>query len=815
VNRIEPKSVSLLGGLFLLSAALFLFEILMNRLASVILFYHFAFYVIAMALLGGAVGGLAVFLRPDGFSRESAPRRMFQFSTLLALLIPLSCGVALFARISGGIDQLLPLLGVVFLWGLLLFVPFAAGGVAVTLGITRAGLSIGRAYAANLLGAAAGCFSSIFLLGSIDGLSAVLVAAAVAAAAAALFGRGDHARNWKRTGAALSLTFLLLGSAVANVSGDTPGLGPVGLHAGKENEQSFTGWNSYSYVTVSQTRRPSTFPFPPSGANTPPGTGHGVPRRILKIDRIALSPIIARGDRLERHDYLEWSLRVFAHRLRPTGPAAVLGVGGGMEVVEAARTGHETVIGIDINRMILRLHTEVMPDFSGLTRIPGVKLVHRDARRYMTETARTFSVISMTFLDSWASIGGGPSGTFALSENGLYTVEAWNRFLDRLRPAGLFTATRWFNPNGAGETTRMLALARRVLWDRGVRRPNRHLALVQGGRAATLLVRRTPFTEKDRRRLRREASRLGFNLLMSPGTLPERPDLRFVASAPSPAALRRAARDHPLHLLPPTDDRPYFFNMLTVSSLWQGEFFPDADNVTLAANFAAIYSLLFSLATSLVLTFLVLVVPMLGRWNDLTRFPLLDLGGMFLYFGLIGLGFMFVEIGLLARLNVFLGHPTLSLAVVLGGIISAAGLGSGVSQTLDVRNRAVLVAYPAVIAGMLGVLSFGIDPLLLGLEFLGTPARIGISLGLVAAAAFPMGFAFPLGLRFARRYHRGPSGNRDITPWLWCVNGVTSVLGSGLGLALALQVGISSLLLTGALLYASLVVIFPVLIGRG
>ena len=78
----------------------------------------------------------------------------------------------------------------------------------------------------------------------------------------------------------------------------------------------------------------------------------------------------------------------------------------------------------------------------------------------------------------------------------------------------------------------------------------------------------------------------------------------------------------------------------------------------------------------------------------------LDVAAALSYFALIGLGFMFVEIGLLSRLNVFLGHPTLALAVLLGGIICFTGVGSLLSGRIDAGDRRWATGYPLVPAAL-------------------------------------------------------------------------------------------------------------------
>src|SRR5690606_22800468 len=132
--------------------------------------------------------------------------------------------------------------------------------------------------------------------------------------------------------------------------------------------------------------------------------------------------------------------------------------------------------------------------FSGIGRLPEVELVADEARSFLTRDTRSYAVITMSLIDTWAATG---AGAYALSENGLYTAEAWLRITDRLGPTGIFTVSRWYKPGAPGETARMIALAMEVLWRRGVDDPRRHLIVLQEGRSASLLLSPSPFSEAD------------------------------------------------------------------------------------------------------------------------------------------------------------------------------------------------------------------------------------------------------------------------------------------------------------------------------
>jgi hypothetical protein len=207
------------------------------------------------------------------------------------------------------------------------------------------------------------------------------------------------------------------------------------------------------------------------------------------------------------------------------------------------------------------------------------------------------------------------------------------------------------------------------------------------------------------------------------------------------------------------------------------------------------------------LTVLALLLPIAGSARALRRLPRADVIAALAYFALIGLGFMLVEMGLLSRLTVFLGHPTLALAVLLGGIIFFTGLGSMASGRVDLANARVARLYPLLPTLLVLVAAACLDPLMHAFVGAHTATRVAVSLALVAVPALGLGLCFPLGLRLteAMEARRSPAGGRpELGPWLWGVNGAFGVCASGLGLGLSMTLGIPATLLCGAACYALL-----------
>src|SRR5262249_8978903 len=151
---------------------------------------------------------------------------------------------------------------------------------------------------------------------------------------------------------------------------------------------------------------------------------------------------------------LEWvgfDVTSIPYHLRRGGTVGVIGVGGGRDILAALWARSRAITGIEMNEAFVRLLRGPLRDFSSIAKQPNVKLVHDEARSYLTRSHQRFDVLQMSLVDTWASTG---AGAYTLTENGLYTLEGWRVFLDSLAPGGVFSVSRWFSPEKVSETSR-------------------------------------------------------------------------------------------------------------------------------------------------------------------------------------------------------------------------------------------------------------------------------------------------------------------------------------------------------------------------
>src|SRR6266571_565487 len=489
------------AGLFLITACTLMLQVLQARILSVVAWYHLAFFAISMAMFGLTAGAVFVYLRRERFTGHTLSYDLSYFSAAFALTTFICLGVQM---------TLAPVVTwsvtVIWTWAQLatcMAVPFFFAGIVVSLALTRSSFPIGRVYGVDLLGAAAGCLGALFLLNNTDGPSGSRWVGAVAAAGAWLFAGsrlGDEPARKPPLHALLSRRKAILGGLVAaafanGVSGY--GLQPLvakGIFEGG-NSYIFREWNTFSRVAVAPTHVSQPQMWGPSPKL---GPDFVVEQRGMNIDGDAGTTAFRFTGRLEDVDFLKYDVTNLAYFLPDRASVAVIGIGGGRDLLSAAAFGYRDITGVELNPVFVKLLTREpgFADFTNFASLRGVHLVVDEGRSWFARTAQRFDIIQMSLIDTWAATG---AGAFSLSENGLYTVEAWKIFLDSLTARGLYTVSGWYNPDDPSETARLLSLAVAALLEKHVAEPRRHIVLATQDKIATLLVAREPFSPSDLR----------------------------------------------------------------------------------------------------------------------------------------------------------------------------------------------------------------------------------------------------------------------------------------------------------------------------
>lgn len=790
----EFRKIPFFVGVFLISFSSLIFQIVQTRILSVIAWYYLAFFAISVAMLGMTVGAVWVYLKREYFQRASLPITLSNFALLTALTMPASVLMQFCLILTPAVS-----LTSIASWALVLTamaVPYVFAGVVVSLALTRSPFPTGQVYGVDLLGAALGCLAVLILLNILDGPSAVIFAGSIAALSSLAFSAcaSDEERkyllqmSWWRQPAKVAI--LLLAIAIFNATSPIT-FGPLIVKGTLEEWGKlpvYEKWNSYSRVRADQTfhMMPPTLWGP--SPNLPADTT--VAAVGMVIDGAAGTSMYHFDGTPDSNSFLKYDLVNLAYHLPNINKSAVIGVGGGRDILSAHLFGVNDITGVELNPIFIDLLTRdpYYKNFSNITAMPNLKLHVDDARSWFAATSDRFDLVQMSMIDTWAATG---AGAFSLSENGLYTLEGWRAFLKTLNPNGIFTVSRWYNPSNVDETGRMIGLATGVLLDAGVKDVRPYLFVARTNHEATLVLSKTPFTPEQLRILHDVVLDGGFSELLAPDRPADSSLLRQITESHDPVTLNRVLNSTYLNLTVPTDQKPFFFNQLRIFD------FPSIPAVVqksgeggvIQGNLIASVVLLMILIISIFAVIATILMP-LKRAALLCSRSLAFYGS--LYFSLIGMGFMLAEIALLQYFSIYLGHPIYSLGVCLFSLILASGLGSLASDRLKLNAPGRLTVWGGLIVVYLTFMPWVLPSIFQSTTDRERLVRIGISLVAIMPLGFLLGFAFPTGMRLVSAIDNQP------TPWFWGINGATGVLASVLGVIFSISFGINVTMLIAA-----------------
>lgn len=741
----------------------------MTRIFSVVFYYHFAFLAISIALFGLGAGGVfsyVVAARPGSvFEKVGILSAVNAIVPLLSLIFILTRGTEL---------SNLTLATVYFLSAL----PFFIAGTIISLVISETMERIERVYFFDLLGAAGGCLLLIPLLNTFGGPNTVIAAAILFAVSSAVWYNLAGARPLRAAAVGLALVLVVL--IVTNAK--TPIIDVKYAKGQTLDNEIFVKWNSFSRIAVAKEKQSGQLQVV---IDADASTG------IANFDFANLSPA-------EKRDLTQQG-PAFPYQMRPGAKTLIIGPGGGWDVSRALVSGSTDITGVEINPIIARtVMQERFADFSRrLYSRPEVRIVVEDGRAFIRRSTEKYQVLQATLVDTWASTA---AGAFALSENNLYTTDAFHDYLSHLTDDGVLAITRWgFEP--PRESVRLLVLAREALSRLGETNFPRHVMVVREGSTEgwgardTVLISRKPFSDQDVERAKLIAAEARLEVVYFPNSGATNPFAK-VLSLPD---LGTYIENYPFDISPVDDNRPFFFYTVQPRDLWN---FLTSSAGAGAADYKInkAVPLLFSLVgVSLIATLVILALPPVLLGTRLPRGK--GVIQFLLYFLCIGVGYILIQVALIQKFVLFLGHPTYALTVIIFSMLVFSGLGSFVSGRFIGDNDRRLCYALALVALFVLTLALSAQPVTSSLVGLPLPAKMLISALMIAPAAFFMGMPFPQGLARLELFHK-PS-----VRWAWSLNAASSVLGSAGAIFLAIYLGLRETLLIGGCLYLGALVV--------
>jgi hypothetical protein len=469
------------------------------------------------------------------------------------------------------------------------------------------------------------------------------------------------------------------------------------------------------------------------------------PSLQMTLDMGAQTPILSGADPGDLA-ILESSILAAPYQLEQRRSVLVVGPGGGVDILTALRHGATSVTAVEVNRTEVALMRDQYSGYSGGVYLdPRVHVFEDEARTFIRRSSDLHDVITITVVDSWAALA---AGAYALTENYLYTEEAMLDYLEHLSPNGVIAIARWYRDPPA-EIARTVGIADAALRRVGRPESQRSIAVLRYRNLGLVLIRNEGFTSAEVARLRTFSDAHGFTMAMDPL---------------APGALLDLARQGEA----PTDDRPFFFDTVSIADVLAGRVQMPYGYVLLLTTFA--------LSLALAVLFALLPVYRGARVAAGHRLP----SGTVVALAL-GIGFIATELILLQRLTLYLGQPSLALSIGLAALLGGAATGSAISTRVPGDMRAAGAASAVALLAVLGVL-----PVLTNATL---AASLELRVILAASAAFVVGL--PLGTMFPRLIAavRHPA----LVSWVWAVNGTASVIGASVGTMIALVGGFTTL----------------------
>ena len=806
----KGKEVYFYAGIVFLSVATLLLQITLTRIFSVIQWHHFSFLVISLALLGFGASGtfLTVY---SGWKKMN----FYFFLTILSLLFSLATVISFrlvnrlpfdLFRILWDWHQYLYLVLTYFLLAL----PYFFSGVILGASLSKIRGKVNVIYLFNLLGSALGCLLVIAFFSFLEGPQMIALVVVGGGIAAFIFSLAMGRRKnllLGGSGIAFSLIIFLFSPQILPIRIIPYKTLPTLLKF-PETKVLYTRWNPISRLDVVHCPALHYAPglsFQFSGK---------LPSQIgIVVDGDSLTTITHYQDSKEL-EFLDYLTSTLPYYLKNQANVLVIGAGGGFDILNAISHGADKVVGVEINPDVVKIVRDKFGDFGGnIYRHPRVKILLGEGRSILRRMQENYDIIQLSLLDSYAAAS---AGVYSLTENYLYTVEAFSDYWERLTSGGILSITRWLLLPPS-EIPRLVSIGLEVLTQKGITTPENYIAVIRGWGTVTFLLKKGPFSIEEITQIRQFCDKRAFDLVYYPGIRPE--EVNQYNKLPEPYYYQiitqliqnrqKFYQVYYLNLRPASDDRPFFYHFFkwqklkdlysAVGKRWEpliqsGDFF-----------------LLAVLLQALLLSFILIIVPHLSRRikpkvhrvkaemtaQDVTHPATTPKKTPFLavltYFFFIGIAYMFIEIALIQKFILFLGHPLYSTSIIIFSLLLSSGLGSYFSPRFQkyISMAKFLTILACLLLVNIAIMAVGVK------SFLSYPLpfRIFYTSVNLSLPGFFMGMPFPLGVKKAGEIH--PS----LIPWGWAVNGCASVLSAILAVIIALYSGFTVVIILAAVGY--------------
>lgn len=774
-------------SLALTSSSMIAFQIVLMQILSITQWHHFAFMIISLALLGfGAAGTILSILKNWFISNKSVliPSSMIAAGLFISISIPLSQidfirfdTFLLFADNAHILKLVLTYL--------LFIIPFFCGGLAIGLIFVAYAGNIGRLYFCDLFGSGIGGMGILILLWIfLPTISPMIVALLPITGGIVAMNRGK--RIVPIFIAIISILFIGYHLFV-----------PVEL----ENSQ---------YKSISKTldlpdaeveiERNSPFGFiqvvKSESIRHAPGLslnyrGEIPVRKAVFSNGTWLGPIISM-QQSDSNFVLDYTTNELAYKLSDKERVLILDSGTGADIIHSLHHNFPIIDAVEPNTALNALmRSELTNETDSIYFNKKVNVYDISSRTFLQSTRNKYDLIKLPGIGAF----GGTSGTQAIKEEYLLTVESFALMYEHLQQNGFISVTSWMdypyrNP------LRLLSTIVEALQESGVTVFTQHIIAIKSWGNITYLVKKSALDPEEVESVRNFCDEMNFDPVILPNVTKEERSrynqlqdekfFNYIDKILSPQRNTFVA-EYSFRINPPTDNKPYFSQFLRWNNITEvKEFFGTRSIPFFELGYLIVILTLFQI---LLISIILIILPLFKiGWTGRNKLWTI------LYFSGLGIGYMFIEIVLIQKFVLYFGSPIYSASAVISFMLISSGLGSYVTSFIKNRKNTTFISIGIIIILLLIYSAFLENILSSTIQF-HTVIKAIIALGTIGLPAFVMGFPFPLGIKQLAVH------NQRQIPWAWGINGCFSVISTALATVISVEFGFIIVFILAALAY--------------
>lgn len=754
---------------------------------SIVQWYHFAYMVISMALLGfGAAGSTIAIFQKKLVNQTEILLPFLMTGTGIAMSLVTDVSQMSFIRF----DSYLLFaeythIGRLLLTYLLYFIPFFLGALAIGLVFVKYVDDIGKIYFANLLGSGAGGIVALLLIWVFfpQQLPAFIAVLAV------LAGLIIVPKN-KRS---LHIGFALFATALITWKC----LYPPRLILSEYKDLSKTLLLPDAKIIIEKTN-----PYGIVQMVSSPALRYapGMSLTAQKTAQIKMAAFI-NGDwfgavtdwkKTDTSMILDYTTTALPYIMAKRNKVLVLQAGTGIDVAHAVSRRVKNVVAVEANPIILSiLQNQVAGEADSLFSHPDVSVHNLEPRTFLSMDTSHFDMIALPLTGTF----GGSSGLYALHEQFSLTKEAFRQIWLKLNPGGVVSITSWMD-YPIRNSLKILSTMVEVLTESGIQNPRDHIAAIRSWGTITFVLTKVSLQTNEINNIRRFCEEMMFDPAILPQLSAEertrynkfQDDLFFDYIDKIFSSQRKAFyADYDFNIKPATDNKPYFSQYIKWSNLNRlAKFFGNRSLPFFEIGYLLVIVTLIQISIA---SFVLILLPLFKiGWKEKSMAVII------LYFAGIGLGYMFVEMVFIQRFILYFGNPVYSASAVITSLLIFSGLGSYYANYFLLNKNWLLVIFTFIVT-MLFVYSFILTSVLQQTVHVHLFLKLLIVFLIIAPLAFCMGIPFPAGLSYISKLNTG------VVPWAWGINSCASVISTALATMVAVEIGFTWVMLFAAVAY--------------